>query len=302
MRLGIIFPQAGLQADPSAVRDFAQAVESIGFTHLLVYDHVVGGDPDHHPEWLRYTHASLFHEPLTLFAFLAGLTTRLEFATGVLVLPQRQTALVAKQAAYVDRLSNGRLRLGIGVGWNALEYEALAEDFHTRGARIEEQVRLLRLLWADDVVTTSGRWHHVTAAGINPRPLRGRIPIWIGGAAEPVLKRVGRLADGWLPERAHVQPGFVECQQEPWGAMLDRVRAYAAACGRDPMALGIEPRLEGADPLGLAARLDEWSALGATHAAINVQPLGAPPISTNMYIDRARRIWDTASQFGSTDV
>ncbi len=299
MKIGIIFPQAGIEADPTAVRDFAQAVESLGFTHLLVYDHVLGGDPDQYSEWLRYTHASTFHEPLTLFAFLAPLTNRLEFATGVLVLPQRQTALVAKQAAYIDRLTHGRLRLGIGVGWNALEYEALGESFHTRGARIEEQVAVLRLLWSQEVVTTSGRWHHVTAAGINPRPLHGQIPIWIGGAAESVLKRVGRLADGWMPERAHFSADYADHQHESWSAMLDRVRSYAAASGRDARSLGIEPRLEGADPHVLAAQLEEWSALGATHAAINVQPLGAPPASTDTYISRARRIWDTANQFVS---
>jgi alkanesulfonate monooxygenase SsuD/methylene tetrahydromethanopterin reductase-like flavin-dependent oxidoreductase (luciferase family) len=165
VRIGIIFPQAGLEADPIAVRDFGQAVESLGFTHLLAYDHVLASAADS-----------------------AG----------------------AKQAAYVDRLAQGRLRLGVGVGWNALEYAALDEDFSDRGARIEEQIGVLRLLWAQEVVTTAGRWHHITAAGINPRPLAGRIPIWIGGAAEPVLQRVGRLADGWMPERRHVGPQYAD--------------------------------------------------------------------------------------------
>lgn len=289
MKIGLIFPQAAIEADPGAVRDFVQAVEDLGYAHLLVYDHVLGADPTHRTEWYRYTHESVFHEPFSLFSYLAGFTHRIELATGVLVLPQRQTALVAKQAAYVDRLCDGRLRLGIGVGWNSVEYEALGEDFHDRGARIEEQVAVLRALWSHDVVTFEGSWHHIIAAGINPRPTMGTIPIWIGGAAEPVLRRVARLADGWLPERRHIGLAFHDYPHEPWGAMVERVRDYARQAGRDPDQLGIDARVEGTDLDRLVGAAEEWRGLGATHLSISISPLGAPCRPAPEHVEMARR-------------
>lgn len=292
MKIGIIFPQAALEADPIAVRDFVQAIEGVGYAHLLVYDHVLGADPTHRTGWFRYTHESLFHEPFALLSYIAGFTRRIELATGVLVLPQRQTALVAKQAAYTDRLSNGRLRLGVGIGWNEVEYQALGEDFHTRGARIEEQITVLRALWSHDVVTFRGRWHRIIEAGINPRPVNDTIPIWIGGAAEPVLRRVGRLADGWMPERRFIGPAYRDYPHESWASMLDRVRNYALQAGRDPGCLGIDARVDGSDLEALVQEAAEWRQLGATHLSVSISQLGAPIRSAAEHLEMALRVAD----------
>src|SRR5213082_1675514 len=191
MQIGVTFPQNEIGADPTVIRDYAQAAEGMGYRHLVAFDHVLGADTTHRPGWRGYTHRQMFHEPFVLFGYLAALT-HLEFVPAVIILPQRQTALVAKQAAEVDVLSGGRLRLGIGVGWNPVEYEALGEKFETRGARVEEQIAVLRALWSGHAITYSGRWHHIQDAGINPLPPRRTIPIWIGGHSEPVLKRVAR--------------------------------------------------------------------------------------------------------------
>src|SRR5882672_5739298 len=172
MRIGVSFPTVEIGADLAVVRDFVHTAEELGYTHLRLLDHVLGADPQFHPEVpvFYYTHESVTREPFTLMAYLAALTTRIELTTAIIILPQRQTALVAKQAAEVDVLSNGRLRLGVGVGWNPVEYEALGEDFRTRGARSEEQIEVLRALWAEPLVTYRGRWHTIDAAGIEPRP------------------------------------------------------------------------------------------------------------------------------------
>src|SRR5262249_46087753 len=202
MRIGAIFPQTEIGVDLAGIRDYALAIEEMGFDHLLAYDHVLGADTSTRPGWQGpYTSESQFHEPFVLFGYLAALTRRVELVTGVIILPQRQTALVAKQTAEVDVLSGGRLRLGIGVGWNAVEYQALSEDFYTRGARCDEQIAVLRALWREPVVTFSGRFHTIEAAGINPLPIRRGIPMWIGGHSEAALKRAGRLGDGWLPQQ-----------------------------------------------------------------------------------------------------
>ena len=205
MKFGLTFPQTKIGTDPFAIRDFAQAAEGAGFDYLITYDHVTGAHPDRFTgrdigfPSPPYLYDSQFHEPLTLFAYLAGVTKQIELTTSILILPQRQTALVAKQAAEVDILSGGRLRLGVGVGWNFTEYEALNEDFHTRGARQEEQIVVLRKLWTEDLVTFKGRWHSLDRVGIAPRPARP-IPVWIGGGfAERLLNRVARVADGWMP-------------------------------------------------------------------------------------------------------
>jgi probable F420-dependent oxidoreductase len=202
-----------------------------------------------------------------LFGYLAAITETLELMTGVLILAQRQTALVAKQAAEVDVLSRGRLRLGIGIGWNPVEYEALNEDFGTRGARSEEQIAVLRALWAEPIITYRGRWHTIQEAGIEPRPVRGSIPIWIGGTAEPVLRRIGRIGDGWLPQ----QPPNPES-----AAALQRIRGYAAEAGRSPDDIGVEARinLAGQPREGWADFLAGWRELGATHLCVNTMGLG----------------------------
>ncbi|MGH2443796.1 MAG: LLM class F420-dependent oxidoreductase, partial [Chloroflexota bacterium] len=201
MRIGVTFPQTEITADPIAVRDYAQAAEELGYSHVLAYDHVVGADRSTRPDWRGpYDLHTMFHEVLVLFGYLAAITRRLELVSGVLILPQRQTVLVAKQVAEIDVLSGGRLRLGIGVGWNDVEYQALGEDFHNRGRRSEEQIAVLRELLSKESVTFHGRWHTVEAAGINPMPVQRPIPIWIGGSSEVTLRRVARIGDGWFPQ------------------------------------------------------------------------------------------------------
>lgn len=276
MRIGAIFPQVESGVDPLAIRDYAQAVEGLGFTHLLVYDHVLGAGLTTRPNWRGpYSSASLFHEPFVLFGYLAGQTQQLELVTGVLILPQRQTALVAKQAAEVDVLSGGRLRLGIGVGWNPIEFEGLNEDFSTRGARSTEQIAVLRALWAEPAITFEGKWHHIRDAGINPLPIKRSIPVWLGGQAEPVLRRVGRLGDGWMPQ---LPPN------ENARATLERIRTYAREAGRDPAAIGVEARLSVSQTPEDHWReyAAAWQALGATHLTVNTMNLGLATLSEHV--------------------
>ncbi|MBX6343201.1 MAG: LLM class F420-dependent oxidoreductase, partial [Thermomicrobiaceae bacterium] len=235
MRIGVVFPQTEIGADPVVLRDYAQTAEGLGYTHLLAYDHVVGVDVSRRPGWTgSYTSKDQFHEPLVFFGYLAAVTTTLELVTGVIILPQRQTALVAKQAAEVDVLSGGRLRLGVGVGWNEAEYVALNQDFHTRGRREEEQVEVLRLLWTQEIVDYQGRWHTLPGVGINPLPVQRPIPIWLGGRSDAAYRRIARIADGWMPQ----------FPPEPEGvAIVETVRRYTREAGRDPDALGMEARL-----------------------------------------------------------
>src|SRR5580704_10217334 len=200
MHIGVVFPQTEIGADRGAIRTYAQRVEELGFEHLLAYDHVVGADPDVHVPWRGpYNIDTTFHEPFVLFGYIAALTS-LELVTGIIILPQRQTALVAKQAAEVDLLTNGRFRLGIGLGWNAVEYEALGQDFTRRGDRMAEQVGLLRRLWTERSVTFDGIWDQVTAAGLAPMPVQQPIPLWFGAQSERAYVRLGQLADGWFPQ------------------------------------------------------------------------------------------------------
>jgi probable F420-dependent oxidoreductase len=285
MQLGVVFPQTEIGTDPAAIRDYAQAVEQAGYHHLLVYDHVLGALPERFAGGnLRfrppYTHESTFHEPMVLFGYLAAVTRRLELVTGILILPQRQTALVAKQAAEVDVLTGGRLRLGVGIGWNFTEYEALNEDFHTRGRRIEEQIAVLRRLWTEPVVTFTGHWHHLDRVGINPLPVQRPIPIWMGGMAEPVLKRVARLADGWFPQFS---------PSEEARATVARLHGYIRAAGRDPAAVGIEGRMSvtRGSPEEWVERAEAWRALGATHLSVNT--MGGGFTSPQQHIDAVLR-------------
>ncbi|HEU0073111.1 MAG TPA: LLM class F420-dependent oxidoreductase [Dehalococcoidia bacterium] len=200
MKIGVTFPQTEIGYDPIVLRDYAQAAEDLGLDHILVYDHVLGADASERPDWGgRYTAKDSFHEPFVMFGYMAAFTSKIEFVTGILILPQRQTALVAKQAAEVDVLSGGRLRLGVGLGWNGVEYEALNEDFHNRGRRVEEQIEVLRRLWTEPVVDFKGKWHRIDRAGLNPMPVQQPIPLFMGGLSEPVLERAARIADGWFP-------------------------------------------------------------------------------------------------------
>jgi probable F420-dependent oxidoreductase len=269
MKIGVVFPQTEIGNDPAAIRDYAQAVEGMGYTHILAFDHVLGANPDRPGGWMGpYTFRHPFHEPFVLFGFLAAATKRVELVSGIIILPQRQTALVAKQAATADVLSGGRLRLGVAVGWNPVEFEALGEDFGTRGRRIEEQIEVLRALWAKELVTIKGQWHRVPDAGINPLPVQRPIPIWMGGESAPVLSRAARLADGWLP---HFRPG-PDAQ-----ARVDQLHDRVRQAGRDPARFGIEGRFtlaqvaEGEWKKELAA----WRAMrGVTHLCVHTVGLG----------------------------
>jgi probable F420-dependent oxidoreductase len=284
MRIGVVFPQTEIGDDPIAIRDYAQAAEQLGYQHLLIYDHVLGASTANRPDWRgAYTSDTLFHEPFVLFGYLAGLTKRIELVTGVIILPQRQTALVAKQAAEVDVLSGGRLRLGVGIGWNEVEYQALGEDFHNRGARMEEQIAMLRALWTQPVVTFHGRWHQIEAAGIKPLPIQRPIPIWIGATADSAIERAGRISDGWFPQRR---------PDDQARAMLDRLRQAAVAAGRAADALGVEARLSISQvPEAEWTRyVEDWRGLGATHLCVNT--MGAGLRSPQDHIDALRRVKD----------
>ena len=282
MQVGVIFPQTEIGADPVAVRDFVQAAEDLGYGHLVIFDHVLGGDAQHH-QWLNerpYTSKDTFHEPFVVFGYMAAITKRLELVTAVIILGQRQTALVAKQAAEVDILSGGRLRLGIGTGWNHVEYEALGEDFHNRGRRSVEQINLLRALWTEDVVNFKGRWHQVTHAGINPPPVQRPIPIWLGGSAEAVVRRVGRTADGWFPQFNPNDEGR---------EILERMHNYAREAGRDPASIGVEGRASVAEgpPEVWVKNARAWEELGATHISLNTMRAGLS--SPQQHIDAIRQ-------------
>ena len=275
MRVGVVFPQTELGGDPGAVRTYAQRVEELGFTHLLVYDHVVGADPAVHRGWNGpYDVHTTFHEPFVMFGFLAAVTRSLELVTGVIILPQRQTALVAKQAAEVDLLSEGRLRLGIGVGWNAVEYEALGEDFSKRGKRSAEQIMLLRRLWTEQTVSFDGDFDRVTGAGLAPLPVQRPIPVWIGAASAPGYERAGRLADGWFPMMA---PGS---ELDEAHAVVERA---AIAAGRDPATIGMEGRVTWrGDSEAVAKELAAWGEVGASHASVNTMSAGLKTVDDHL--------------------
>jgi probable F420-dependent oxidoreductase len=267
VQVGVTFPQTEIDADPKAIRDYAQAADALGYEHLLAYDHVLGADPSNREGWRGYTHKTMFHEPLTLFCYLAAITQRLELVTGVIVLPQRQSALVAKQAAEVDVLSGGRLRLGVGIGWNAVEYEALSEDFGTRGARIEEQIEVMRLLWTREVVSFEGKYHRIDEAGINPLPVQRPIPVWMGARADVGLRRTARIADGWFP---------LGPLDERMREAVKRLRGYVEEAGRDPESVGIEARLDVGriPPDEWIVQTEAWRSLGATHISVNTMNAG----------------------------
>ncbi|MBV9996161.1 MAG: LLM class F420-dependent oxidoreductase [Caulobacteraceae bacterium] len=269
MRIGCTFPQSDIGNDPVAIRDFAQAAEALGYTHIMIYDHVLGAvhegrDP---PLTGPYTENSPFHEPMVTYGFLAAVTSKIELCTGIVILPQRQTALVAKQAAEVDILSGGRLRLGVGTGWNPVEYEGLGMGWEDRGDRYEEQIALVRRLWDEPVIDFRGKFHRIDRAGILPRPSR-RIPIWMGGAHDRVLRRAARLADGFMFSRGG--PRSLESARQ--------VRDYVAAEGRDASKFGVEGILNYSDGPDLwAERLESWRQAGASHACVRTmdeQPIG----------------------------
>lgn len=282
MKIGVTFPQTEIGSDPAVLRDYAQAAEDLGYDHLLAYDHVVGAEPGaHRPDWRgAYNDKSTFHEPFVLFGYLGAITRRIEFVTGILILPQRQTALVAKQAAEVDILTGQRLRLGVANGWNDVEYEALNENFRNRGRRIEEQIEVLRRLWTEEVVDFEGQWHRLNRVAIAPRPQRA-IPIWLGGMSEPVMRRAARLADGWYPQFRPGGPDPI--------ATLEQFAAYAREYGRDPAQIGIQTStsIANATPDEWAARATETASWGVTHVTVNT--MGAGLAGPRDHIEAIRR-------------
>jgi probable F420-dependent oxidoreductase len=271
MKIGVVFPTNEIGADPAAIRDYAQAAESLGYDHLLAYDRVIMASS---------SSRDMFHEIFVLLGYLAAVTERMELVTGVLVLPQRQTALVAKQAAAVDVLSGGRLRLGVGVGKNMVEYEALGENFTNRGARSEEQIAVMRALWASELVTHEGKWHMITDAGLNPLPLARSIPIWIGGHADIVLRRVAKIGDGWMP----VIPPDDHARAE-----VEKLRGYAREAGRDPAGIGIESwfTIRDRSPGDWLEWIGAWTDIGATHLSLSTHVSGFS--SPDGHIDAIRR-------------
>jgi probable F420-dependent oxidoreductase len=262
MRIGVIFPHFEFGTHSAAVREYAQTAEELGYAHIGADDHVIGPNPDRPGGWKGWvTHRTEIYEPFVLFSFMAGVTQRVEFETCVLLLAQRQTVLVAKQAATLDVLCGGRLRLGLGNGWNQIEYQSLDEDFHTRGRRIEEQIALLRCLWTEPHVEFQGQWHHIPDAGISPLPVQRPIPLWFGGQSEPVIRRAARLGQGWMPLYAspeEARPGIA------------RLEEHLAAYGRSRADFGLEARVPygQGDPAEWQRLIDGWQAVGATHISL----------------------------------
>ena len=300
MRIGVVFPTLEM-ADPSAIRDFAQAAEDLDYAHLSAWEHVVGLDLTDRPDWVGPPTLQPIHEPLVLFGYVAAVTHRLELVTEVLALPQRQTVLVAKQAAEVDVLSGGRLRLGVGLGWVEPEFRALGAAFTDRGRRVEEQIAVLRALFTQEVVTFSGRWHQLEAVGIAPLPIQRPIPIWLGGQADAALRRVAALGEGWMP-----MLGPEEARRE---GCISRLHGYAKERGRDPAGIGIDPILSltrgGPVPEGTASLrtpeewlgdLAAWRSLGATHLSINTMGAGFSVQEHLDAIGRFKDVVDTAGQ------
>jgi probable F420-dependent oxidoreductase len=284
VQVGVVFPQTTIGVDPGGVRAFAQVAQELGYKHLLAYDHVLGADAARHADLTGpYRAEHLFHEILVLFGYLAGVAPGLELVTGVLVLPQRQTALVAKQAAEIDILAGGRFRLGVGLGWNYVEFEALGEEFRNRGRRVEEQIEVLRRLWTEPVVDFEGEWHRIPAAGLNPLPVQRPIPIWIGASAEPAIRRAARLADGFFPQRP-LEGG--------WPATMERFRGWVEEAGRNPAAIGVEQRIDisSGTPDDWRREAEEWEGLGATHLSVTAREGAQGPDAHIALITRAAEV------------
>jgi probable F420-dependent oxidoreductase len=282
MRIGVVYPQTELATDPATIRAYVRGVEQLGFRHILAYDHVLGADPATYRGWDGpYDVDTTFHEPFVMFGFLAGIT-ELELVTGIIIAPQRQTALIAKQAAEVDVLSEGRFRLGIGVGWNRVEYESLGQDFGTRGRRQEEQIGLLRRLWTQRTVDHDGEFDHIKGAGIAPLPVQRPIPIWMGGASEMAYRRIGRLGDGWFPM---IAPG------ERLDHALEHISAGAAEAGRDPGSIGMEGRIRAGDQA--RRHTEKWRDAGASHLTVDTMGAGHEGVAGHLKaLERTAKVLD----------
>lgn len=286
MKIGALFPQFEIGTDPVAIRSFAQVADELGYTHLTAFDQIIGLNKASRPNW-TYVHDAedMFHEIFVLFGYLAAVTSRIDFVTGVLVLPMRGTALVAKQAAEVDLLSGGRLRLGVGVGVKPEEFEACGEEFGNRGKRMDEQIDVLRKLWCADLITYAGKYHRIEDGGINPLPVQRPIPIWIGGVSEAAIRRVARLGDGWLPN----------FQADDTGRRgIEEMRKLALSYGRDPDKIGIEATMTIIDRsvAELKEEVEAWRAIGATHITVNTMP--------ERWVEEEKR-WNKADIGGLSD-
>jgi probable F420-dependent oxidoreductase len=280
VQFGAVIPQNELGPELSALRDYAQAVQDLGFDFVVTSDHVVGSDPSDHPDLERVFSIDIYlHDPLMLGAYLACVAPRLGYLPSVIILPQRQTVLVAKQAADLDVFTSGKLRLGVGIGWNPIEFHALGESFSTRARRFEEQIELMRRLWTERIVKFEGAFHRVPAAGINPRPIQQPIPIWIGASSEPAVRRATRIADGFLPLRP-LEGG--------WNATIDKVRAWLAEAGRDPATFGIEGRLDTSQgtPDDWRQVVEMWRGFGASHLSVATNGAGG----AQAHIERLRQV------------
>ncbi|MFN3231700.1 MAG: LLM class F420-dependent oxidoreductase [Alphaproteobacteria bacterium] len=288
MKVGIVYPQIELGGDPEAVRRIGLATEELGFNHLLMYDHVVGAlhegrDPK---LWGPYTEQDPFHDPFVAFGYLAGITKKIELVTGILILPQRQTVLVAQQAADVDLFSGERLRIGVGTGWNYVEYDALGQDFSKRGKRVDEQIGFLRRLWTEPLVTFEGEFDSIDRGNINPRPKR-QIPIWIGGFSEPAFRRGGAVGDGFI------FAGPLEGNGGAVGGVLDgweRVKHHLAENGRSVAGFGADYVMTGANSLDAAIdAIKRWEDAGGTHASVVTMGMGLSTTEAHLdYINEVK--------------
>jgi len=288
MLLAAVFPQLDIGTDPDVITSYARTVEELGYDRLVIFDHVLGADSTRPAGWKGpYDHRSMFHEPFVVYGYLAAITTRLQLATAVIVLPQRQTALVAKQAAEVDILSRGRLILGVGIGWNAVEYEALGMSFTNRGRRIEEQIAVLRALWTQEVVDFTGRWHRIDRAGLNPMPVQRPIPLWMGGGyqardrkiIEPALRRIAAIADGWF---THLPPN------EDGRAGMETFRRFVREAGRDPARVPVEGRIQAArGPEEWKRGVEAFRELGMT--SVELTTMGAGYRDLDEHLEALRR-------------
>jgi len=275
MHIGAVLPHNEIGNDPGAIKAYLQGVEEMGMTHLLVYDHVMGADPDRPGGYKgAYDKDTAFHEPFAFFGFAAAVTSTIELVTTVLILPQRQTVLVAKQAAEIALLSNNRLRLGVGTGWNAIEYQALNEDFTNRGRRQAEQVELMRMLWSNDAFSYEGRYHTIDRASINPRPTRP-VPIWFGGSAPALLDRCARLGDGWMP---------LGGANDTSRALLDEIRTKRAGYGLSMDGFGVQAQAQwgGGNPDRWKQHFDRWAEIGATHMAVATHNAGPTDVDGHL--------------------
>jgi probable F420-dependent oxidoreductase, Rv2161c family len=277
MELGTVLPTLELGADPGPLREYARAVEDAGYGHLLASDHVVGVDPAHEDWSGPYDNDDLFHEPLTTLSHLAAVTDDLGFGTAILILPQRQTALVAKQAAQVARFCGGRFRLGVAVGWNPLEYVALSQEFDDRGTRMTEQLDVLERLWTDEAVEFEGRFHDLPGVGINPRP-EGSVPLWLGGTADPVKRRIAEKGDGWIPQ---FDPAEDSGRAE---AELADLYEYVEEAGREPDAVGLQGRTGVApgEPDEWVRQAEAWQDLDAEFLAVTTQGQGLDGVDEHL--------------------